>query len=47
MLSESEASAFETVYEKADSSVVPQSDILPEFPKGGRVVGVDFLNSRE
>jgi hypothetical protein len=28
MLSESEASAFPTAYEKADSSAAPQNDIL-------------------
>jgi hypothetical protein len=30
MLSESEASAFPTAYEKADSSAAPQNDILTQ-----------------
>ena len=32
MLSESEASAFPTAYEKADSSATPQNDILTQSP---------------
>ena len=39
MLSESEASAFQTVNEKADSSAVPQNDILPQSPKGESSAG--------
>ena len=33
MLSESEASAFPTAYEKADSSAAPQNDILPQLAR--------------
>jgi hypothetical protein len=34
MLSESEASAFPTGYEKADSSTVPQNDIMTQSLEG-------------
>ena len=34
MLSESEAPAFLTAYEKADSSAAPQNDILTQSLKG-------------
>jgi hypothetical protein len=34
MLSESEASAFPTGYEKADSSAVPQNDFPRQSPTG-------------
>ena len=34
MLSESEASAFPTAHEKADSSAAPQNDILTQSLKG-------------